>query len=114
MWSERVQAWRASGVSMNKFCRDKEYTASNLSYWGRRLASESPAPKTVRLARVVRSRSDASQAATALESPRPAAELRALVIESGGLRVHVPDAADRARLEAVMVAVVRAVNAGAK
>ncbi len=113
MWSERVHAWRASGVSMNEFCRGKEYSASNLSYWGRRLASESPAPKSVRLARVVRSRAEASQGATVSKSPSSGAEPRTLLVEAGGLRVHVPEAGDGARLEAVLFAVVRAVKAGA-
>jgi hypothetical protein len=112
IWSARVQQWRASGVSMNEFSRGKEYTASNLSYWARQLASESsPPPKSVRLARVVRSPRDASAAPKA-EITRHAAEPRSLVIECGLLRVHVPDAADGVRLETILVAVARAAKAG--
>jgi transposase len=113
LWSERVHAWRASGVSMNEFCRGKEYSASNLSYWGRRLASHSPALKSVRLARVLRSRPEASQGAATSKNPHCAAEPRPLLVEAGGLRVHVPGQEDGARLEALLVAVVRAVKAGA-
>lgn len=109
-----MQEWRASGVSMSEFSRSKEYAASNLSYWARRLASESTAPKSVRMARVVRSRPEASPPAPTVKGlHHPAPETRGLVVESGALRVRVPDTLDVARLEAVLLAVTRAVKAGA-
>lgn len=84
--SVRVREWHASGSSMSEFSRGKEFTAAGLSYWVRRLSAEStPAPKSVKLARVVRKDVAARTARTSVDAGRvPAAPLR-LVIEAGAL-----------------------------
>jgi hypothetical protein len=113
MRSARVQEWRVSGVSMSEFSRTKEYTASNLSYWVKQLASASTQPaKSVRLARVVRSRPDAAAPQPRGVVSRAATDPGSLVFESGALRVQMPSVGDGARLEAVLLAVVRAAKAG--
>lgn len=95
MWSTRVQEWRVSGVSMSEFSRTKEYTASNLSYWVRRLASApAQSAKSVRLARVVRSRPDAAAPQPRGEVSHAPMEPCWLVIESGALRVQMPSSGD--------------------
>jgi hypothetical protein len=51
IWRERVDAWRASGLSQKAFCRDKSYSYQGLQRWAVRLAPRRP--DTVGLARVV-------------------------------------------------------------
>jgi hypothetical protein len=57
-WSERVQAWRASGKTAEEYASAFEFQASTLRYWASRLKTES-AEKPVVMARVVRRRSRA-------------------------------------------------------
>jgi hypothetical protein len=40
VWKERVRAWRASGASAAQFVRGKEFTASGLLYWSKRVEPE--------------------------------------------------------------------------
>jgi hypothetical protein len=57
-WSERVQAWRASGKTADEYASAFEFQASTLRYWASRLKTES-AEKPAVMARVVRRRSRA-------------------------------------------------------
>jgi hypothetical protein len=112
MWSGRVREWRASGVSMSEFSRGKDFTAAGLSYWVRRLATESaPSPKRVRLARVVRTQREVGSRQKP-DTSRSESATRYLVIEAGALRVHVPELLERTQLEALLVSVGRAAKAG--
>lgn len=110
IWSARVREWRASGMSMTAFCRGKEFSTSNLSYWARQ-SDSGPVRRSqpVRLARVVR-----TQHAVEVKpaSATVVSDERWLVIECGELRVQVPDALECGRLETVLVAVRRAAKAG--
>ncbi len=103
IWDARVRSWQASGKSLSEFSRDREFTASGLSYWVRRLGAREPAPrsaKSVRLARVVRTeRTDLPSVASA---PAPTA---CLVVEAGPLRVQVPGDIEVVRLQAVLMAI---------
>ena len=68
-WSERVQAWRASGKTADEYASAFEFQASTLRYWASRLKTES-AEKPAVIARVVRRQS------------------RALVVERGAAGVQ--------------------------
>lgn len=64
-WTERVSAWRASGLSADEFAKDKDFSAHLLRWWAtefvRRSRPRPPKPKpkpTVAMARVVQ-RNDA-------------------------------------------------------
>jgi hypothetical protein len=62
VWSERVEAWRASGERAEVFSRRAGYAASTLRWWSSKLKRElgtadpelAPTTPEVRLARVVR------------------------------------------------------------
>jgi len=57
-WSDRVQAWRASGKTAEEYASAFEFQASTLRYWASRLKTES-AGKPAVMARVVRRQSRA-------------------------------------------------------
>jgi hypothetical protein len=80
-WSERVQAWRASGKTADEYASAFEFQASTLRYWASRLKTES-AEKPAEIARVVRRQS------------------RALVVEGGdaGVQAEVEVAVGEARI----------------
>jgi|SRR5271170_3708157 hypothetical protein len=80
-WSERVQAWRASGKTADEYASAFEFQASTLRYWASRLKTES-AEKPAVIARVVRRQS------------------RALVVERGdaGVQAEVEVAVGEARI----------------
>lgn len=63
VWSQRVEAWRASGERAEAFSRHEGYAASTLRWWSSKLKRELAAPADararavtpeVRLARVIR------------------------------------------------------------
>jgi transposase len=106
LWSERVSAWRQSGLSARAFARGKGYSASSLYYWRRRVAEEREArerrgDRAIRLARVIPTRlSDAGDAAArATASP--------LILEFAGARLIVEPGFDRTSLAAVLDALDR-------
>lgn len=81
-WAKRVAAWRASGLSREKFAAGGGFTPASLKWWAWRLGHESPS-----LVRVVR------------KAPRPSAQPAApIVVEVRGARVVVPVGFDRASL----------------
>ena len=115
VWSARVREWRTSGKSLSEFCRGREFSAQGLGYWVKRVeASEPSAPgtKSVRLARVVRTRDGAPVEQTSPVTGLRSAATQCLVIEAGALRLHVPESVECTRLEAVLIAVGRATKAG--
>jgi hypothetical protein len=96
-WSERVQAWRASGKTAEEYASAFEFQASTLRYWASRLKTES-AGKPVVMARVVRRRSRAL-----VESV--GADVQAEVeVEVGGARIIVRRGFDAELLRQVAVA----------
>jgi hypothetical protein len=42
-WSERLRRYRASGLTVSRFCESERVTASSFYYWSRRLSSGSRA-----------------------------------------------------------------------
>lgn len=95
-WAKRVSEWRASGLTSEQFCEDREYTAGGLRnaahlVEGGRRRRKAPA---VRLARVLR--------APAASAPPPPASEEPLIVELGGARVEVRSRFDRTTLAAVL------------
>jgi hypothetical protein len=103
----RVQAWRASGLTSNEYCRCRNFGARAL-LWGssqrrRKLGSASSVrePRMV-LARMVR------------EGGAPALTARAAIkLEVGGARVEVAPGTDRATVSMVLEALHAAALGGA-
>lgn len=100
VWERRVAEWHASGEASTTFTRGKDYSASALRYWARRLEQEGwrdgrPAATPLRIARVVREGDGAGAGP--------------LVVEVGGARVSVGRGFDRAVLRDV-VAVLQALE----
>ncbi len=102
IWEERVAAWRASGLSAEKFSADKGFKPNRLWMWSARIrkaqreaAGESPAEipaSGVRLARVVRTRG----------TPPVDGPDSGLGLEVFGIRVQVPRGFDRGLLRDVL------------
>lgn len=101
IWEERVAAWRASGLSAEKFSADKGFKAHRLWMWSARMRKEQeaaggqPAAPAggVRLARVVRTREAA---------PNYESEGAALALELFGVRVLVSRGFDRGLLRDIL------------
>jgi transposase len=102
-WAARVEAWRASGLSAQKYCAGREYSASTLLWWSSKLGRKGAVGGSrgeVRFARVVQ----AASSETA----------RTLVVQVGGARVEVPCGTDQATLAAVFEALGISVGTGAR
>ena len=103
IWEERVTAWRASGLSAEKFSADKSFKPHRLWMWSARMrkaqreaAGGSAAGATaagVRIARVVRTRG-----APVISGPDSAP----LGLEVSGVRVVVSRGFDRGLLRDVL------------
>ena len=118
MWRSRVEQWRASGQRLADFCRDKDYAASGLGYWVRRLDSEGSKrgskAREVSLVRVVRTgQGSRGSALSAGGSPSVSPGNDMVMIEVGAVRVQVPARLEGKVLESVLGAVVRSARAGA-
>jgi hypothetical protein len=97
-WSERVQAWRASGKTAEEYASAFEFQASTLRYWASRLKTEF-AEKPVAMARVVRRRSRALVVEPVSANVRSEVE-----IEVGGARIIVRRGFDAELLRQVAAA----------
>jgi transposase len=93
-WTERVQQWRASGMTAGQFCAEKDFTKVNLYLWASKLRRAVAPKDEVRMARVVRTRPP--KAGVREET------LSMLMIEMGSTRLFVPRGVDRATLETVI------------
>ncbi len=122
LWAERVAAWQASGVSSYAFAEGRGFTAGGLRYWASRLrreAAEARPPRSVRLARVLRSAGSGSTASAAASLPTEASQADEVVVESpvvvelGGTHVAVRRGFDRATLAAVLEVVTAVARGGA-
>ena len=108
-WSERVSAWRASGLTAPQFCAGRDFTPGGLRHWAHVLKKRGLAPRppasAVRLVRVDR------VATASVPAPEDDA---ALTVELGPARVRVPRGADRATVEVVLGALLRQGRGGAR
>ncbi|MCC6647627.1 MAG: hypothetical protein IT374_18905 [Polyangiaceae bacterium] len=115
LWSERVEAWAASGVGSDRFAAGRGFSGAALRGWARRLRDEAGAvrrPGSVQLARVVRSTSATKGGSAALvpttAAPAPRADDETpIVIEVGRAHVVVRRGFERATLAWVLEVVVR-------
>ena len=103
IWSQRVEAWRASGERAESFSRRDGYAASTLRWWASKLkrdlgappiAAPPAEPPEVRIARVVR--------AEPPRTPTPRSPLITLDVVQAGIRIGVEVGADRATLAMVL------------
>jgi hypothetical protein len=94
-WTERVGAWRASGMTARAFCAERGIALSSLYLWASKLKREARQAHVdaVKLARVVRE--------------RPAPRDADIVIELGALRVRLPAKADVRQLELILSTLAR-------
>jgi uncharacterized protein YcbX len=104
VWTERVDAWRASGERAESFSRHEGYAASTLRWWASKLKRDLAAPAAaptpsatpeVRLARVIRTES-------AVAAASPPGHAITLEVVQAGVRIGVAAGADRATLAMVL------------
>jgi hypothetical protein len=91
-WTERVAAWRASGLTAKAYCAGREFSAGALHFWSSKLNRERKAHRPVKLARVVRAHGSEQGHGVAL------------VVELHGARIVVPIGVDGATLTRVVTA----------
>jgi len=86
-WAERIAAWRESGLTSEKFCEGRDFSANGLRHWAYKLGqTKQRRPKaTVPIARVVRAAAAAPTAAEAITST-PLAIDGSLTVEINGAR----------------------------
>lgn len=82
-WEQRIADWKSSGLSAEKFCADKDFTAQNLFNWSSRLKQKTK--PAMRLARLVR-------------TPAARPETDPVVIEISGARLLVREGMSEAAL----------------
>lgn len=89
-WTERVSAWRESGLSADEFAKDKEFRAQTLRWWATEFVRRSRPPKPkLAMARVV---------------PRNDAREETLAVHVGVARIAVRAGFDAALLRRVVSA----------
>lgn len=89
LWARRVAEWKASGEPSTTFVAGREFSASALRYWAKRLGRAGPKP--VRLARVVGSQLVPESGGSA-----------GIGLEIGAVRVVVARDVDRETLRTVL------------
>ena len=91
VWATRVEAWRASGKTVDEFATEQSIKPASLRWWSSQLRRQATAgvAASVPMARVRR--------ASEMRSERPA-----IVIELDGGRIEVREGFDRALLREVM------------
>ena len=102
-WEGRIAAWRASGLSSEKFARSRGFSPDSLRKWEKRLREGDTTPRFLQL--VKRSPALADAAPKATPPARTTAPARGLVIEIGSARIHVDAAVDDALLRRVVRAI---------
>ena len=98
-WAERVSGWRESGLTSEKFCEGREFSANGLRHWAYKLGKTKRRRREpeVRIARVVRAPAPAKTTAS-----RPGPVDTSVVVEFGEARVVVRAGFDRATLAALL------------
>lgn len=100
-WESRIAAWRASGLSSEKFARSQGFSPQSLRNWDKRLREGDAAPRFLQL--VKRAPVPAETAAKPPSSPSVRSKAtHGLVIEVGSARIHVDTTVDEALLRRVV------------
>lgn len=94
-WAERIAEWRASGLTAREFCSGRDFAVTALYWWSSKLGRAPRAKRSqpVRLARVVRRTSTASDA-----DGKSGVDRALVLIELDGVRVFVTAGVERATL----------------
>jgi hypothetical protein len=103
-WSKRVASWRASGLSAEQFCVDKEYTAKSMWHWSSRLGRMGRMDKVERRggsAGVVSQPAVAVARVVRAGEISPSGSSGSLTVELNGARIEVQGAVPAATLRAV-------------
>jgi transposase len=110
-WAKRVEEWRASGLTAEKFCVERELSARRLYEWSSRLRkAEGRGPKNgIPVARLIRRRAWA-QGAAGIASQG----VVAITIELGAARVTVMPGVDRGTLATVLGALEASARGGGR
>jgi len=101
-WAERIAAWRESGLTSEKFCEGREFSANGLRHWAYKLGQTKRRRRdlTIPIARVLPAAAAPAPAKTVtnetvlVDSP--------IVVEVGRARIVVRAGFDRATLAAVV------------
>jgi hypothetical protein len=93
-WTERVQAWKASGQSARVYCAAHGLNAGTLMWWSSRLGRPPEAAKFVRVVSRAETKTAKKVAADGGDSP--------IVIEVGGVRLAVRRGVDVVALREVL------------
>ena len=99
IWSKRVEAWRASGLTAKEFCAKHDLRLSGLRYWTYRRRATDREGSLVKLVPVtVKPKAEtAPPSPSEIERSNPA-----LTVELGEARISVPTGFDRGTLRAVL------------
>lgn len=100
VWTERIAAWRSSGLSAEKFCVGREFTVHSLRNWRRRQleADRLRGRGPMKLARVE---------VVAGPTAGPVSGASGVAVEVGPLRITVERAFDRDAFAAVLDVLMR-------
>ena len=104
-WEGRIAAWRASGLSSEKFARSRGFSPDSLRKWDKRLREGDTTPRFLQLVKRSSASALADAAPKATPPARTTAPARGLVIEIGSARIHVDAAVDDALLRRVVRAI---------
>ena len=102
-WTERVAAWRASGLTADQFCAGRDFACRTLLRWSSELGRSAAGP-TIRLARAEAVPKKPEIALARVVRTRPTVEIpgAAIVIVVDGARVEVGRGASREVLTMVL------------
>jgi transposase len=111
-WLERVQSWRASGVSAAEYCQGTGFSAGSLRSWSSRFGREGKVPRSRLGRRAVKDAATPSVrfARVVTAGAQPEARLQtqwtppALVVAVGETRIEVSAGFDPSLLRAVVSA----------
>jgi len=100
-WAERIAAWHESGLTSNKFCEGREFSANGLRHWAHKLGQTKRRRQeaSMRIARVVPVPAPVPPTRAA-SAPGPADS--PIAVEIGGARIVVRAGFDRETLEALI------------
>ena len=105
-WAERIEAWRASGQSVQRFCEERGYSETRLVWWSShfsRKKAKASTTKSVPLARVVPA-SPKREAPSTMSTSSVVSHGRGngLVVQVGSARLEIGSGVDRATLATVL------------
>jgi len=101
-WEGRIAAWRASGLSSEKFARSQGFSPQSLRNWDKRLREGDSAPRFLQLVKRAPVPAEAAAKAPSTTPSRSKLTPHGLVIEVGSARIHVDATVDEALLRRVV------------